>query len=168
MAAGSTYTPIATYTAPSAQASYTFNSFSGYTDILLVCSVQTVSNDNVDMQMQVNSDTASNYSRTYLLGDGTSPISGRNSNATVFSIPSISGQSVNAGVFTPIIINLQNYANTTTYKTFLARSANAKGYEGATVGLWRSTAAITSILVQPSAGSFNTGSTFTLYGIAKA
>jgi hypothetical protein len=33
------------------------------------------------------------------------------------------------------------------------------------VGLWRSTSAITSILIFPNTGNFNSGMTLTLYGI---
>jgi hypothetical protein len=36
MAAGSTYTPIATTTLSSSQAEVTFTSFSGYTDLVLI------------------------------------------------------------------------------------------------------------------------------------
>jgi hypothetical protein len=36
------------------------------------------------------------------------------------------------------------------------------------VSLWRSTAAISSVLIVPETGSFSTGSTFTLYGIKAA
>jgi hypothetical protein len=169
MAAGSTYTPIATTTLGSAAASYTFSSISGsYTDLILVASVQTPSNDNTDICIQFNSDTGNNYSRTYLLGDGTSAISGNTANSGRVAAASISGNSVNSGVFTPVIFNIQNYGNSTTYKTVLARTANAKGYEGATVGIWRSTAAITSLTIFPAAGTINTGSTFTVYGIAAA
>lgn len=168
MAAGSTYTPIATTTLGSAQSSVSFSSFSGYTDLVVIISAQSPSNDNVDLCVQFNSDTGGNYSRTYLLGDGTSAISGNTANSTRFAVPSISGNSVNSGVFTPVIFNIQNYSNSTTYKTILGRTANAKGYDGATVGLWRSTSAITSLSIFPASGTLNTGSTFTLYGIAAA
>jgi hypothetical protein len=166
MAAGSTYTPIATSTVAVAAASVTFSSLGSYTDLVLVVSAQTVINDNVDLCIQFNGDTGNNYSRTYVLGDGTSAISGNTANSSRIAAPTISGNSVNSGVFTPVIYNIQNYGNSTTYKTVLARTANAKGYDGATVGLWRSTAAITSLTIFPSAGTLNTGSTFTVYGIA--
>jgi hypothetical protein len=165
----STYEKIATYTVPSAAASYTFSSISGsYTDLVLIASVQTVSNNDTDFCMQVNGDTSNIYSRTYVLGDGTSALSGRTANSGRFAAPSISAESVNAGVFTPVITNLQNYSNSTTYKTFLNRTANSKGYLGATVGLWSSTAAITSLTLFAASGNLNTGSTFTLYGIKAA
>jgi hypothetical protein len=63
------------------------------------------------------------------------------------------------------IINIQNYSNSTTYKTVLARSNNAATGTDATVALWRSTSAITSIDYYLNSGSWATGSTFTLYGI---
>jgi hypothetical protein len=34
--------------------------------------------------------------------------------------------------------------------------------------MWRSTSAITSILIFPNTGTFNSGMTFTVYGILKA
>ena len=71
-----------------------------------------------------------------------------------------------------LIVNIQNYANSTTYKTTLSRVNNAANGTGAIVGLWRNTAAITSFtLNMMKAGvayDFTTGSTFTLYGIKAA
>lgn len=163
----STYTPIYSTTLGSAQTSITLNSFSGYTDLEIVLSVQTVSNDNVDLSMRVNGDSGNNYSRLYLLGEGTTALSGAQANATVFNATSISGNSTNSGVFTPINFKLCNYSNTTTYKPLLVRSSNAKGYLGATVGAWRNNSAITSIEFFTT-GSFNTGSMFTVYGIKAA
>ena len=65
-------------------------------------------------------------------------------------------------------IQIMNYSNTTTYKTALSRSNNANTGTDAIVGLWRSTAAINSIVVLISGNQFATGSTFTLYGIKSA
>jgi hypothetical protein len=64
------------------------------------------------------------------------------------------------------IVNFQNYANTTTNKTILTRGSVAAGQVTAAVSLWRSTAAITSIVLY-TAGLANwaSGSQFTLYGI---
>ncbi len=64
-----------------------------------------------------------------------------------------------------MIQQYQNYSNTTTYKTVLSRCSNPTGGTLAVAGLWRSTAAITSITLTPTAGNWLSGSTFTLYGI---
>jgi hypothetical protein len=65
-----------------------------------------------------------------------------------------------------------NYTNTTTYKTILCRTSN--NYGGvirSSVGLLKSTAAISSIwmdLAFSSSNNWSTGSTFSLYGIKAA
>jgi len=62
-----------------------------------------------------------------------------------------------------------NYANTTTYKTSLTRGNIATVATLATVGMWRSTSAITSIKIERDGSNLlAAGSTFTLYGIAAA
>ena len=69
------------------------------------------------------------------------------------------------------ILQLMNYSNTTTYKTILSRTNAAANGVDATVGLWRSTSAITSIEIGKNSGmsgTFQIGSTFTLYGIKAA
>ena len=156
----STYTPIATYTAPSAQSSYTFTSFSGYTDLRLIVAGTLTSLE--DIGIQFNGDTGSNYSQTYILGTGSgSGSSGRQSNATQMNLGALdSNQSV-------AIFDFINYSNSTTYKTALNRSSAAAWALFAKVGLWRNTAAITSIKVMP-VNHFATGTTLTLYGIQAA
>jgi hypothetical protein len=160
----STYEPIATQTLGSTAASITFSSISGaYTDLVLMANA-TASVD-TQIRLQFNSDTGSNYSATILGGDGSSPFSVRVSNQTSMNI---AGVGTVAGVS---IIHLNNYANTSTYKTVLGRynsESTSYGETGAKVGLWRSTSAITSVVAFPSSGNFSTGSTFTLYGIKAA
>lgn len=170
MAAGNTYTAIATQTLGSAAASVTFSSISGaYTDLVLIVSAGNDTNQR-DMLMQVNGDTASNYSYTYLTGSGSAASSGRGSGATSYLCNWNAPLAAPSTLYSEYRINLLNYSNTTTYKTFLERADNgATGYgTDAIVGLWRSTSAITSILLKPSAYNFATGSTFTLYGILAA
>jgi anti-sigma-K factor RskA len=66
-------------------------------------------------------------------------------------------------------MHFMNYSNTTTYKTTLSRFASTLYQVWTHAGLWRNTAAINSIKVYTTAGAnFNTGSTFTLYGIKAA
>ena len=66
MAAGITYTPIASTTLGSAAASYTFSSIPNtYTDLVLIASMAD-SNSGADQRMlvQVNGDTGTKYSTT--------------------------------------------------------------------------------------------------------
>ena len=171
MAAGLTYTPIATTTLSSATSNITFSSISGsYTDIILVCQFSGASSGQ-SPYLQVNSDTGTNYSGTLLTGNGTTAASSRYSSDTQISDNS-KGISTTAGA-NIITWHFQNYSNTTTYKTVLFRTTAMDGasYQGVTagVGLWRSTSAITSIKFYLS-GSVNlaSGTTATLYGILAA
>jgi hypothetical protein len=162
MAAGSTYTPIATNTLGSAAATVTFSSIPGtYTDLYLVANVSNATGDD-NFLLNFNGDTGSNYSVTRLYGDGTSPSSSRATNQTIAQIGGF------GNTLTMIRANIMNYSNTTTYKTVLTRNDRAANFAGATVDLWRSTAAITTILISTSSYNFSAGSTFTLYGISAA
>jgi len=165
-----TYEPIATYTVPSAQASYTFSSIPAtYTDLVLVVSAATSSIADQDMQVGNGSvDTGSNYSRTWLQGNGSAASSGRGSNETSTRVNTGNGGYLETTLGTSIqTITFLNYSNTTTYKTMLTRTGNAAGGTSAIVHLWRSTSAINTIKLTPSS-NFITGSTFTLYGIKAA
>ena len=169
MAAGSTYQAIATTTFTGSALSYSFSSIpSTYTDLVLVISAQ-VGSAASNAQMTFNGDSATNYSTTFLDGDGTSVTSSRSSSvafATVGYIPA-------TGNYDMALIHIQNYSNSTTYKTCLVRiSAPTRGLSSALVNLWRSTAAITSLTLQAYGGgayrTFAAGTTFTLYGIKAA
>jgi hypothetical protein len=161
-----TYEPIATTTLGSAAATVTFSSISGsYTDLILITNSATGVND-IDMYIQVNSDTGSNYSWTRITGNGTSAASSRGSSSSLgYRVGNMSGSNVGQN---NAVIQFQNYSNTTTYKTLLSRSNNASLIVEAYVGLWRSTSAINTIAIKTQSGNFSTGSTFTLYGIASA
>lgn len=170
MAAGSTYTPLATTTLGSAAATYTFSSISGsYTDLVLVIAGTTTS-DGASLTVRFNSDSGSNYSLTQLRGSGSGTQSVRGSNITSLYLGYGCGFSSSQG--SNAIMQIQNYSNTTTYKTALGRVNNPNGSTGAgteaNVGLWRNTAAITSIVVGADAGNLATGMTLTLYGIQAA
>lgn len=159
----STYVPIATQTLGSAAATVTFSSIpSTYTDIVIIIS-GTVSND-TNAYMRFNGDSSSLYSSTELYGNGSSAGSGRDTNNTRVGIGNLysSGQNTT-------IINLMNYANTTTYKTHISRESSPTNLVEANVGLYRSTSAISSVVFSLlSTYTFSTGTTFTLYGIKAA
>jgi len=166
MPAGNTFEAIATQTLGSAAASVTFSSIpSTYTDLVLVIQA---SNDSgaTNLRLQFNGDTATNYSSTRMYGDGSSAVSDRTTTAVSMPVGIIGASSTDFGVFT---LQIQNYANATTYKTVLARAGySTSGYVTATVGLWQSTSAVTSVLVNTSGANFRVGNTFSLYGIKSA
>jgi len=165
----STMTPIATTTLTTATATVTFSSIPQvYTDLVVVAHVKGGNAGGAEVYlMQFNGDTGTNYSRTELYGNGTSAASTRASNNTSGRAGRISGSGSSEYVINTL--NIMNYSNTTTYKTWLVRENEAASWTAADVGLWRSTAAITSIALF-SNSSYNTavGSTITLYGIKAA
>ena len=171
MAAGATYTPIQTQTLGSAASNITFTSISQvYTDLVLITNFAlSATGDATRIQVGNGSiDTGANYSTTWLLGTGSSASSGRESSATSTRF---AGAAVGPSTdFSTGIINFQNYANTTTYKTWIDRYSGVTNSEvNAMVGLWRSTSAINTVKLFNVGGSnFLTGSTFTLYGISSA
>jgi hypothetical protein len=168
MAAGNTYEAIATQTLGSAAASVTFSSIPGtYTDLVLVISARMSGGGGASsIQAQFNSDTGSNYSFTLITGDGTSATSSRASSQTQAAVGLATDT---AGEWSSNIVQVMNYSNTTTNKTVLARAGIAGDRTRAIVNLWRSTSAITSILIINNGSvNFVSGSTFTLYGIAAA
>jgi hypothetical protein len=99
-----------------------------------------------------------------MYGTGSSAFSQRLSNQTEVYL-SYSG--FPTASFAPTIVNLMNYSNTTTNKTFVSRSGYAPDYADTSVGLWRNTAAISSMTLYAGT-SFDTGCTFTLYGVKSA
>jgi hypothetical protein len=161
-----TYTPIATTTLASAAASYTFSSIpSTYTDLVVVVTARNTTST-YTATIRLNGDSGANYSSTQLYGNGTTAGSNRDTSRTSIDNIYAASSADTAGVFNVTLVNIQNYSNTTTYKTVLSRS-NLTVQVAASAGLWRSTAAITSLGIF-SASNFAAGSTFTLYGIKAA
>jgi hypothetical protein len=158
----STYEKIATTTLVSAASSVTFSSLGSYTDIVIV-SVPSITSGSAGVRIRFNSDTGSNYSQTDIYGNGTIADSTLDSNRTSGKLTNTISPSTNFNF--NLLVNVMNYSNATTYKTYLARGNIASGGTEAVVGLWRNTAAITDIQLFSAASTFAIGSTFTLYGI---
>jgi len=165
-----TYEKIATNTLSSTQATVTFSSISGsYTDLILV--INPIASGVADSYpyIRFNSDSGSNYSRLFIRGTGTTASSDKVANETLAYL--IGGNVVQTDSTFNGILHINNYSNTTTYKTYLSRTNVATGTNASVellVGMWRNTSAINSIAISLIANSFVSGSTFTLYGILKA
>ena len=169
MAAGATYEPIATTTLGADTSNITFSSISSsYTDLKLVVTAFQNSGGSVWLALQFNGDTATNYSFTRVYGNGTSAASSTTGTLaqmrTGFVYPSTTIPAL-------CIANIFSYAGSTN-KTVLSQvpnDANGAGQVNYSVGLWRSTSAITSIKILFEGGTnLLAGSTATLYGIKAA
>jgi hypothetical protein len=162
-----TYEKIASTTLSSTVATVTFSSISGaYTDLVLI--LNPIANTATDSYpyMRFNSDTGSNYSRTFMRGTATTASSDRGTNETLAYL--IGGNVVQTNSAFNGIVHINNYSNTTTYKNWLTRTNSATGTNASVehlIGLWRNTSAITSIAITCGNNSFVSGSTFALYGI---
>jgi len=153
-----TYEKIATSTLGSSTATVTFSSIpSTYTDLVIVV----YATQGGDVFFQLNGDTGSNYSNTYIY-NSTSLGSVRTSNDTKIYI----NWSSNGGNYTGTL-NVMNYSNATTFKTTLIKDNINGASVDLGVGLWRNTAAVNSISFK-GASSYGVGSSFTLYGIKAA
>lgn len=167
-----TYEPIATTTLGSAAANITFSSIPAtYTDLRLVLVSRSTRSNTVDpLIVQFNGDTASNYSYTNLRGTGSVATTGRASSQTSFVLKTV-GDTTGANIFGLQTVDVFSYAGSTN-KTVLVKSDwdyNGGGEVETEVALWRSTAAITSILVASVvASNLAAGTRATLYGILKA
>ena len=172
MAAGSTYTPIATTTiSGSSTATYTFSSIpSSYTDLELVINATSVGAADYAARISFNGDTTSGlYSWCMGRGMGSSSYSGANytnqndivatTNYSIMQTPST------------IKVHLQNYSSSSIYKTVLGRFSQQNSTGGTAswfAGAWRNANAISSITVTIGGDYFGAGSMLTLYGIAAA
>ena len=173
MAAGSTYTPIMTYTVSSPPSSTELSLSSipqTYTDLILVISssVTNAGFSDSDIRMRLNGVASDIYSETWLSGNGSSASSSgqfKYGNSIFYLGNTGSGGAVNTYQF-------MNYSNTAAYKTVLCRSSNNYGgVVRSSVGLWKSTAAISSISMDlnfSSSNNWSDGSTLALFGIAAA
>jgi len=169
MAAGATYEPIATQTLSSATSNITFTSISSaYTDLILIVVPKTSTGDYLRLRVGNGSiDTGSNYSQTDLVGNGSSAGSYGYTGNNRLSIQ-VESTIPTAQFEANTIIHLQNYRNSTTYKSMLWRTNKASGAVEACVGLWRSTSAINTISVFTETYNLQIGTIATLYGIAAA
>ena len=166
-----TYTPLYTTTLGSATPTITISSIPAtYTDLEIVLSLPAngTSNNSDGLRFQLNGDSGTNYSATWLTNSTTTAVSSRESSANRGRCGNISQTTNDIGT---ALVKFQNYSNTTTYKTVLGRSGNLNSNGDSNVfscvSLWRSTSAINQIVFSTSSNAnFAVGTTVSLYGIA--
>jgi hypothetical protein len=167
--AGSTYTPIASYTVTGSAASViTFSSFSGYTDLRVVISGQ--GDTSGYMAVRPGNDSSSLYSRLNLVGNGSTGSSGGATGNTAWFVDT---SVYNSSMGSSTVLDIFNYSSTTIYKTALEHAVGNSGTAINTIINWvllyRSFSAITSLYFNGSSGSsLQVGMTISLYGILAA
>jgi hypothetical protein len=165
----STYSLISSNVLSSSAASVTFSAIpSTYTDLVLRISTR-VNYASVDgnILIRFNGDTASNYSYTFIYGNGTTRVSSRGTSTTrIIGASATEGSSATSNTFASAELYIPSYLANQNKPVSLdsATENNAtEAYRAANAGLWRNTAAITSIYLE--GGDFVSGSSFYLYGI---
>jgi hypothetical protein len=157
-----TYEPIQTITANGSASTFTFSSIpQTYTDLVIIANTINGQSGGF-MYATFNSDTSSNYSRTFFYGAATTAASGRTTSSN-----RLDGGGTNPdGAF--VKWDIFNYSNTTTFKTVILQHMEATRLMAAMIGIWRaSPAAISTIEITAQAALYS-GQTLTLYGIKAA
>lgn len=151
-------------------ASVTFDNIpqTGYTDLKVVSSVRDSSSNNL-CSMYFNGDTNSaNYTNNYILGNGSSVSGGTNSSWLVAGIQEPSGNTANTFASGEFYVPNYTSSNQKSVSVDGVQENNATGaWAWMNASKWSGTAAITSVTLAGIGASFVSGSTFSLYGVAK-
>jgi hypothetical protein len=135
-----------------------------YRDLVLV--INATSNSAHSGAIIFNYASFGTYSATFLRGNGSSALSTRVTSSGAG--PLLSNVTYGQTIPTSSVIHIQNYANTSGFKTYLGRNAadvNGSGETQMIAGLWQKTEAIYEILLSSGSGSIFWSGTATLYGI---
>jgi len=163
MSKTATYSLISSYTHSGASTGeITMSSIpQTFTDLVVQASVLYSANSGDYIGFRINGDTSSVYSSTPMVGDGTSTNSYRatSDNKIAFYASSTS-------TYTTVTIHLNDYASTAINKSPLIRSSSVSSNNvEARAGLWRNTAAISSISLFFPVASIAAGTNIKIYGI---
>jgi hypothetical protein len=166
-----TYNFIASNVLSSSAASVTFSAIPAtYTDLVVRWTgrVDTAA-VTPSVYLQLNADTGTNYSYTALEGTGSAASSYRAATNAFIHIGRSSGSTATANTFGSGEVYIPSYTlsqNKPVGAVGMGETNATTAIMDATAGLWRNTAAITSVTVYPAAsGNFVSGSSFYLYGI---
>jgi hypothetical protein len=154
-----TYTALATVTLASTNTSITFSNIPAtYRDLVVVSNISRATADGL-IQIQLNSDTGSNYSRIWMLGSGSGSGNSGTSTDSGYKMLSYSTR------ISTVISQLFDYSATDKHKIMLWRGNDSGAEVSAMAGRWANTAAVNTLRVHTVVGDFATGSTFSLYGV---
>ena len=138
----------------------------------IASSVQGLDRGGTYIYARFNSDTGTNYSWHQLKGNNSTAAAGGGANEdAIYGSDTLYSGGV-ANVFGAMVMDILDYANTSKYKTvrilsgFDSNSASTGNTSiGLNSGLWRNTAAISTITIPNNGFNFAQNSQFALYGI---
>ena len=164
------YESIATINPNGSSSTVTFSSIpSTYKHLQVRLIARWNESPNYGLILRANGDSGSNYSAHLLTGDGSS--AGANSYvSSTFAYPlgNAAGSGLGSNIYSTVVIDLLDYQNTNKNKTVRALGgydANGSGQLNLSSSAWYNTAAINSITVGSTVGTFTTASQIALYGI---
>jgi hypothetical protein len=163
------YESIATVTVGSGgQSTITFSSIPAtYKHLQIRCIGKSTSTASQG-DLTFNSDTGNNYAWHQLYGNGSSAIADSSINrANIVGASALVASSV-SNVFSASVIDILDYADTNKFKTvrhLVGQDENGSGIISLNSGLWRSTAAISTVTITARTNSIAQYSSFALYGI---
>jgi hypothetical protein len=169
--------PLMTTTVDTAVSAVTFSDIpQAYEHLQIRAILKTNENSSgaTNIEMRLNSDTGSNYTRHYLRGTGSAADAGAATSQSKFTVgTAIQSSAALANMFGAMVVDILDYTNTNKYTTVRAISGqdtNTSGTQGMWLqsGLWLNTAAITNISLFSSSSNINQYSSFALYGIKRA
>ena len=158
-----TYVQLNSIILAAESSSVTFSNIpQNYRDLVFSMNGQTGSNANVIYR--INSDSGTNYSHVHMTGS-----TGASSGAGTFAEAYATYGSALSGTRFIVNLNILDYSTTDKHKISLVRNgytnlSSVQMVEAQAIR-WINTSAITTIVFSTNAGSFASGSTFTLYGI---
>lgn len=148
-------TALQTITLGASASSVTFSSIPAtYRDLALV--VNGNSNEGQAISLYMNGDTGANYNTVLMYGNGTSAQSFTQTDARIGAVYAEPNT---------VIAQIMDYSATDKHKTVLTRTNAAGTTTFATAYRWSNTAAVTSLNIAVL-GTFSSGCTFSLFGIA--
>ena len=162
------YDSISTGVGTGSNTEITFSSIPSTYKHLQVRGIANATNVGESINIRLNGDSASNYTRHRLIGDGStaSAVGTVSNNQVTFlgnaGLPTVSNT---YGVF---VIDILDYTDTnkyTTMKVLSGQDSNGSGGVEFTSGLWLNTAAVTSLSLRINSSSYTTATQFALYGI---
>lgn len=125
-----------------------------------------------DLRIQLNGDVAANYDWQFSRGNAANAVAAEFFGDTSMLLGSLAGNAVGAGLAGMVTVDLPSYSGSTFNKMANSRSSEKHGVLTTNMNVfevssfWRSGAAITSLVLLLSAGSFMIGSQASLYGLA--